>query len=400
MNKSRAMLLTWSMAMLASSTSFSAEQSSINPRVGSAGFANVVFGGQTASSDSNDIVFNISHKCFGTNLRNVSNPVSPLSEITIKIHAVDNGAPKDIELKYPATILLDAGPSVDVVNNGGYSSMVVQSAVNTIRVAIPSDLKVTTDSNGSVVVGSKFAIQSIQFSQVVDPIANAQFAVRCPKCHINGNPADYIAKTGPLAATVRKSISRDMKTYDIKVDIPGQVGFCDGYYSPLMVFFDDKRPQFTAEVDFPLSPLSKSYWPEKGSSGAFIVYDANNDGKITTSNELFGNSAGVENGFEALRKFDSNSDGVIDEKDAEFKKLKLWYDNGDGISTAKELIPLYKKIKSISLKYDGSTTYAVGERAEAKQFSTFKYIRKGKVHEGTVVDYWFAPVKGKILTQK
>ncbi len=54
-----------------------------------------------------------------------------------------------------------------------------------------------------------------------------------------------------------------------------------------MVFFDEKRPEFTAEVDFPLSPMTKSYWPEKGSSGAFISFDTNGDGKITTSDELF-----------------------------------------------------------------------------------------------------------------
>jgi hypothetical protein len=73
--------------------------------------------------------------------------------------------------------------------------------------------------------------------------------------------------------------------------------------------------------------------------------------------------------------------------------------NGDGISTPDELKPLYKKIKSISLKYDGSTTYAVGERAEARQMSTFKYIHKGKTKVGVVVDYWFAPVKRSTLTQ-
>ena len=400
MKKMGMLFFSWTVSLVASMQAVAAEEASINPRVGSAGFSNVVFGGQTSSASGNDVVLNISHKCFGTNLRNVSSPVSPLSEITLQINAVEKGSPKNIVLKYPATILLNAGPGIQTLKNGGYKNLLVQSANNTIRVVVPVDIKATTDSKGDVHFDNDFSIKGFRFSQEVDPAANAQFGVRCPKCMVGNNPADYLAKTGALSAKARNSISRDKKTYDIQVDIPGQVGFCDGYYSPLMVFFDGKRPQFTAEVDFPLSPMSKSYWPEKGSSGAFIAYDENNDGKITTANELFGNSAGVNNGFEALRRFDSNSDGVIDEKDKEFKKLVLWADkNGDGVSTPNELKPLYKKIKSISLKYDGSTTYAVGERAEARQMSTFKYIHKGKTKDGVVVDYWFAPVKRSTLTQ-
>ncbi|MFM6929283.1 MAG: EF-hand domain-containing protein [Bdellovibrio sp.] len=400
MKKMGMLFFSWTVSLVASIHAMAAEEASINPRVGSAGFSNVVFGGQTSSASSNDVVLNISHKCFGTNLRNVSMPVSPLSEITMEIDAVENGSAKKIVLRYPATILLNAGPSIQTLNSGGYGNLLVQSADNTIRVVVPVDIKASTDSKGDVHFGNDFSITGMHFTQEVDPLANAQFAVRCPRCHVNGNPADYVARTGGLNATAHRSVSRDKKTYDIKVDMPGQVGFCDGFYSPLMVFFDDKRPQFTAEVDFPLSPMSKSYWPEKGSAGSFIAYDENGDGKITTAKELFGNSAGVNNGFEALRRFDSNSDGVIDEKDKEFKKLLLWTDkDGDGVSKVSELMPLYKKIKSISLKYDGSTTYAVGERAEARQMSTFKYIHKGKTKNGVVVDYWFAPVKRSTLTQ-
>ncbi len=68
-----------------------------------------------------------------------------------------------------------------------------------------------------------------------------------------------------------------------------------------------------------------------------------------------------------MRTFDDNKNGVIDAKDKSFKKLLLWYDNGDGISTAKELKPLHKAIQRISLVYDGSTVSAVGERAQARQ---------------------------------
>jgi enolase len=56
-------------------------------------------------------------------------------------------------------------------------------------------------------------------------------------------------------------------------------------------------------------------------------------------------------------------------------------------------------VRATVILSDGSTTYAVGERAEARQMSTFKYIHKGKTKVGVVVDYWFAPVKRSTLTQ-
>ena len=52
----------------------------------------------------------------------------------------------------------------------------------------------------------------------------------------------------------------------------------------------------------------------------------------------------AKNGFESLKEFDSNNDGIIDEKDKEFTNLLLWQDkNGNGISETDELIKLSDK---------------------------------------------------------
>jgi|GEM_PF-2473697 len=60
----------------------------------------------------------------------------------------------------------------------------------------------------------------------------------------------------------------------------------------------------------------------------------------------------AKNGFESLKEFDSNNDGIIDEKDKEFTNLLLWQDkNGNAITDETELIKLSDKVKSINLNY-------------------------------------------------
>ena len=77
---------------------------------------------------------------------------------------------------------------------------------------------------------------------------------------------------------------------------------------------------------------------------ALLVLDRDNDGKITSGQELFGDQTTLSNGdkaasgFEALAEFDDNKDGKIDAKDIVYAKLRLWQDaNGDGVSQADEL---------------------------------------------------------------
>jgi len=65
---------------------------------------------------------------------------------------------------------------------------------------------------------------------------------------------------------------------------------------------------------------------EKGS--AFLSYDRNGDGIINDGSELFGAKSG--NGFGELSEFDEDSNGWIDERDAIFDKLKVWYKDEEG----------------------------------------------------------------------
>ncbi len=95
-------------------------------------------------------------------------------------------------------------------------------------------------------------------------------------------------------------------------------------------------------------------------TSSFLAYDRNQNGIIDHGGELFGNhtqtsnsNTTFENGFDALKTFDSNFDNIIDSSDAMFSKLLLWTDhNMDGISQKSELEFLAdREVSKISLTY-------------------------------------------------
>jgi hypothetical protein len=54
---------------------------------------------------------------------------------------------------------------------------------------------------------------------------------------------------------------------------------------------------------------------------ALLALDRNGNGVIDDGSELFGTQHGAKNGFEELKKFDDNHDGVINAQDAVFSQL-------------------------------------------------------------------------------
>jgi hypothetical protein len=110
-----------------------------------------------------------------------------------------------------------------------------------------------------------------------------------------------------------------------------------------------------------------------------LAMDLNGDGVINNGSELFGdhtalpNGSLAKNGWEALAAQDSNADGVIDARDANFDKLRVWVDaNGDGITEAGELHTLADAhIASINLNHDASSVGQNGNLVQmASSFST------------------------------
>jgi len=116
---------------------------------------------------------------------------------------------------------------------------------------------------------------------------------------------------------------------------------------------------------------------------AFLALDRNGNGTIDSGKELFGDQNGARNGFEELRKLDSNGDGVIDARDKDFSALRLFRDNGNGITEAGELLsPADAGIESIDLNYRNVNEKASGGNRIA-QTAQFRY---GDGRYGRAVD--------------
>lgn len=75
---------------------------------------------------------------------------------------------------------------------------------------------------------------------------------------------------------------------------------------------------------------------------AWVVYDPQGDGQITSALQMFGNVTFWvfwRDGYAALRSLDDDDDGTL--RDAELRGIALWQDaNGNGVSDAGEVRPL------------------------------------------------------------
>lgn len=197
-----------------------------------------------------------------------------------------------------------------------------------------------------------------------------------------------------LSQKVEASFDEYEECLEVKAAFLGTNQFCGSYYSPIMLFFDDQLPQFAGTSSFPLvEGVKMIYWPESKAPGYFLAIDESGSGKITSNRQLFGENSQYQNGFESLKRIDSNNDGVIDSKDKLFSKLVLWRDvNSDGVSEKSELFTLESLgVVSISLKYTDKDRKNFGKRAEARQASEFIFKKDGKEVKGKVIDIWLAP---------
>jgi hypothetical protein len=317
--------------------------------------------------------------CVGANLRDVQNALVPGQNITMTVHMQQN-TPTSPQVG-SATVTFDGLVPTSGAPNGTApvtlvtfpGTSVAQWIGNTVTfsIAIPID---PNPANNYIV-----APNGVTFTQAPP-----------------GAPAGTgISPLSPLTFTNTPSDGSGLNIDSSFVyymppnpdGSPKHGGLCGSYWSPLMVFFNDDRPQITSVSSFPLRPEGeKFYWPEGSKNWAFLVYDKAGNGKIEKADQLFG-SEDADNGFESLKKLDSNHDGKIDKKDKEFAKIKLWYDlNGNGVVDPGELQPLSQaKIDMISLKYQSDKIVPVGERA---QFREYGQAFSGK-KSFEVIDVWF-----------
>lgn len=366
--------------------------------------------GMVSRSGNSYVTIKINNTCFGTNLRGVGNPLAASS--TVRADLVFNIDGKDyaIMAKYPALLVTKAGmtPSDAAqpmassnyeISGGGEAALFGNSVL--LKTGIPS--AATVDGAGNITVKSVKSVylKSYSFKQEIADCTPGK-AIYGSYGYSSYTPTyacgDYMGKPGVVSASFGGiSVSSDKSNIEVNVSFPGETSFCGSYWSPLMVFFNDERPKFNGRSDFPLNPMGQTMWPEAGAPGWFLALDRDGSGKIDQKIELFGDLEKNSNGFEVLKKLDSNKDGVIDRKDKEFKNLVLWNDkNGDGKSDKEEIMKLSKKVIKISLDYKKGILQPIGSYAEARERAKFWYKENGKIKTGEIIDIWLAPAETRL----
>ncbi|MBY0315247.1 MAG: hypothetical protein K2Q26_06995 [Bdellovibrionales bacterium] len=331
--------------------------------------------------------------CFGTNLRGVANPISPTSTVIMRGNINVGGTPTAFSVSFPAIAALK-----EAAGFAGSEATERSLNIGTEVVGFPSGT--TAGYSGNYVsitfpqtIGASLDPVTATITEMVDSLSVdiTGFEQRVGVAH-----AQYAAHDGPLTTGhISVEASADGSTFDISAAFPGQAGFCGGYYSPLMVFFDQERPKFDQVSQFPLKEGFNTYWPEANHAGYFIGLP-NKNKKLMGGDDLFGDTFHYKNGFDKLATLDQNRDGVIDKKDKAFKQLVLWKDStGKGQFLSKDVIPLHQKISSINLKYK-LLFEAVGSGAEFRERSTVEYTEGKEKRSAEIVDVWLKAIPKQV----
>lgn len=124
-----------------------------------------------------------------------------------------------------------------------------------------------------------------------------------------------------------------------------------------------------------------------------LVRDLDGDGRITSGQELFGNSTGLKdgsiasNGFQALNDLDNNLDGLLDNNDSAWSSLQIWQDlNSNGVTDAGELHSLAQAgITAIDIRY-ATSSWTDSNGQEHRQNAEVQW---SDGHKTISTDVWF-----------
>lgn len=349
--------------------------------------------------------------CYGTNNRGTTNPLSPSSRIVLYLSNVKE------------SLLVDFPSSIIAMGGAGSPGECGVTKINDNTVITPagnytmSQILASAGSGGGLIV-SALSAENLKTKNGRTSIACSQFPINYAADFAIDNVTSYYAiqvfnttvnpqsfygyngqmdrgtKISIKASTVSSGYNAESKFLSIQADFPGQDGFCGGYHSPLMLFFEEAFPLFSGRSTLLKGEKNPTTWVEPNHEGYFLVHLKSPDAAIT-ADRLFGDSGEIKNGFEALKKIDSNRDSVINKKDKEFKNLYLWKDlNGDSKNDKGEIQSLSAmKVESIDLKYNDGYHLDKGA-AVFKGRTTFKFKdAEKKEKEGQIFDIFFSDKK-------
>ena len=368
--------------------------------------------------------------CFSHNTRHTSTKMpTDIDGAIIEIEAnMEGGDKKTIQVRIPAQTFFAsrkrAGSPIGLkdcsVNeffrylSGGKASTLTSSCQTFIQNSGIKPISTSTSFDSSLFQGTSTAYTGVIKKKIKRNTAGFLFTTYPKVKSISGMKYYYFYKRNGVITKSRITVEEQYKTSSFNkktqtlnayFSVAGGHPLCGPYRSPLMVFYDNRRPEFLSASRFPIyGQKVYVHWPKANHPGYFLAIDRNGDKKITLSSELFRDRFKIKNGFEDLRSLDSNKDNVIDHLDKDFSKIVLWKDkNGNGIGESSELISLKeKKIRWISLNYRGPILKEYGDRAQEREYSHFGYLDKnGKFRARKVIDIWLSPASiPNLLSEK
>ena len=176
----------------------------------------------------------------------------------------------------------------------------------------------------------------------------------------------------------------------------------DGSNSPIIINLEERGYDLTGlddSVRFDLDAdglAEQTGWTLGGTRQGFLGLDLNDNGSLDDGRELFGDSTllpdGTEagNGFLALEQYDSNQDAWIDEGDAVWNRLLIWFDlNHNGHSESFELVAL-SRVEVLGLSLDHHWTGRRDRHGNTFRFeSQVRLLQNGHERLAPVYDIFF-----------
>lgn len=142
------------------------------------------------------------------------------------------------------------------------------------------------------------------------------------------------------SGTVKTADGRELQ-FSLEISMERSFSFQTDQHIQLGNALQQKKDPLVLNVDAPAARLTEQKFDfDVDSDGkaeqvsmlqpgsGFLALDKNSDGKVNDGSELFGAQSG--NGFADLAKFDNDGNNWIDQADAIFKKLKIWFKDAAG----------------------------------------------------------------------
>lgn len=362
----------------------------------------------------------VNGRCYGTNNRGTSNPISPSSQIYLVVDVLDaSGNPTANSAIFDFPSMMTKPEGITTGDHCGITSL-PSGQINLGGSSVSINDAIANAGGDQSVFLQAFNVDTLKNNNSRQTVSCSIFPMSMPRP--SNIDLDAKLRIRPVQGFTYATISREFYGYNglmdrgTKVDIkqnsqkggygsntkflqitaafPGQDGFCGGYHSPLMFFFSDKLPKFEGKSVLLKGNKNPTSWVEKNHEGYFLVRLGKAADKIKPE-ALFGNDETHRDGFLKLQTLDSNGDKVLDKNDAAFGELYLWKDaNANSKNDKGEIKKLSDfKVESINLNYND--TYKL-ERNKSilKGRSTFSYLdSEGRAKEGEIFDVFFEDMK-------